>query len=120
MLLKKVLIVDDDLDLLEIMGYLLTDAGYEILLVPEGDHINEHIEQFGPDLILMDVMLAGMDGREICKLLKEDLLYKTPIILISGTHNLGQVMFQAGAPDDFVSKPFDLDHLLERIATQLL
>lgn len=120
MALKKILILDDDLDLLEIMDYLLTDAGYETLLLSKGDLINEHIAQFRPDLILMDVMLAGMDGREICKLLKADLLYTTPVILISGTHNLGQVMFQLGAPNDFVSKPFDLDNLLSKISAQLL
>jgi DNA-binding response OmpR family regulator len=119
MLLKKILILDDDPDLLEIMDFLLTDAGYETLLLPEGDHIKEHIEHFCPDLILMDVMLGSMDGREICKALKANLVYRTPVILISGTHNLRQVMFQVGAPNDFIEKPFDLDHLLKRVATHI-
>jgi len=68
----------------------------------------------------MDVMLAGLDGRDICKQLKADLSYKTPIILISGTHNLHQVMFDIGAPNDFVAKPFDLDHLLISIERQFV
>lgn len=118
MMMKKILILDDDLDLLEIMDYLLTDAGYVTLLLSKGDHIKAHIGEFCPDLILMDVMLATMDGREICKALKADPLYKTPVILISGTHNLSQVMFQTGAPNDFLPKPFDLDHLLNKVSEQ--
>lgn len=116
--MKKILILDDDLDLLEIMNYVLTDAGYLTLLLSRGDLINEHIEEFSPDLILMDVMLAEMDGREICKLLKADVLNKVPVILISGTHDLAQVMYREGAPDDFIAKPFDLDFFLKRIEDQ--
>jgi DNA-binding response OmpR family regulator len=119
MLPKKILILDDDADLLEIMNYLLTDAGYLTCALSKGDLISDYIYRFCPDLILMDVMLGGMDGREICTRLKADLNYKVPVILISGTHNLKQVMFHVGAPDDFVAKPFDLDHLLEKISLHL-
>lgn len=116
---KKILIVDDDPDLLEIMDYLLTEAGYETSLLLRGDHIIAQITLFCPDLILMDVMLAGMDGRLICQCIKSDIKNTMPVILISGTHNLRQVMQQAGAPNDFVAKPFDLDFLLSSVARQL-
>jgi DNA-binding response OmpR family regulator len=117
--IQKILILDDDPDLLSIMDYLLTSEGYKTLSLQKGDHIKEHIVQFCPDLILMDVMLAEMDGREICKLLKADQTFKTPVILISGTHDLNQVMFAIGAPNDFVPKPFDIDQLLLTIEQQL-
>lgn len=113
------MILDDDPDLLDILSYFLTANGYEILTLPKGDAIFENIAIFHPDLILMDVMLAGMDGREICKLIKNDKLNLMPVILISGTHDLASTLLQKGAPNDFLAKPFDLDELLKKVSFQL-
>jgi DNA-binding response OmpR family regulator len=116
---KKILVLDDDPDLLDIMNLLLAGCGYEVLTLESGEFITENIVQFCPDLILMDVMLAGLDGRVLCQAIKANLLNKMPVILISGTHNLGQVMHQAGPPNDFIAKPFDIDDLLKRVEFQL-
>jgi DNA-binding response OmpR family regulator len=61
-----------------------------------------------------------MDGRKICAALKTDQATSgLPVILISGTHDLAQSLHQLGAPNDFVAKPFDIDHLLSRVKNQL-
>ena len=117
---KKILILDDDDDILEILSLLLVDYGYDVRALSCGDTVFEDIKDFQPDLILLDVMLAGMDGRAICKCIKENhMTYFVPVILISGTHDMAESLHLPGAPNDFVAKPFDIDHLLERIEKQL-
>ena len=68
----------------------------------------------------MDVMLAEMDGRLICRDLKENLLTRhIPVILVSGIHELAESLHQQGAPNEFLAKPFDLDILLGKVHDQL-
>jgi len=114
---KKILVLDDDNDILEILSLLLVEEGYEIMTVNCGDTVFVDIDAFKPDLLLMDVMLAGMDGRSICRQIKETkLTCLLPVILISGTHDVAASLRQPGAPNDFVAKPFDIDRLLVKIA----
>jgi DNA-binding response OmpR family regulator len=113
---KKILILDDDNDILEILSFLLLDTGYEVKTLNRGETVFEVIKDFQPNLILMDVMLAGMDGRLICRGIKENhLTCFLPVILISGTHDLAASLHLPGAPNDFVAKPFDFDHLVAKI-----
>lgn len=117
---KKILIIDDDPDILEILSFVLVEGGYEVRMLSCGDTVFNDIKDFQPDLILMDVMLAGVDGRSICKEIKENhLTCFLRVILISGTHDLAESLHLPGAPNDFVAKPFDIDHLLTRIEEQL-
>jgi DNA-binding response OmpR family regulator len=114
---ERILIVDDDSDILEILSYLLSEAGYETRTLTHGETIANDIKEYEPNLILMDVMLAGMDGRAICQSLKVDpSTRELPVILISGTHDLAKSLHLPGAPDDFIAKPFVIDVLLEKIA----
>ena len=118
---KKILIVDDDSDILEILSFLLSETGYETRALTHGETIFNDIEDFKPDLILMDVMLGGMDGRIICHTIKTNpSTCALPVILISGTHNPAKSLHLPGAPNDFIAKPFDLDHLLAKIAEHML
>ncbi|TFF37104.1 response regulator [Mucilaginibacter psychrotolerans] len=117
---KKILVLDDDDDILDVVAYLLTENGYEVKTLNCGDTVFNHIKDFTPDLILMDVMLADMDGRTICREIKENHLTNLlPVILISGTHDLAAVLNLPGAPNDFIAKPFDVDQLLDAIKRQL-
>jgi DNA-binding response OmpR family regulator len=117
----KILILDDDNDILEILSLLLSEHGYEIRTLNHGETTFENIQDFQPDLILMDVMLAGMDGRTICKSIKENpLTCSLPVILISGTHDLVESLHRPGAPDDFIAKPFDIDLLYSKIGEHLV
>jgi len=117
---KKILVLDDDTDILEIISLILSEAGYETKALDCGEAVFEDIANFQPDLVLMDVMLANMDGRTICKHIKDNpLTSHLPVILISGTHDLAESLHAPGAPNDFVSKPFDIDHLLVKIEQQI-
>jgi DNA-binding response OmpR family regulator len=118
---KRILIVDDDSDIVEILSFLLSEAGYETRLLTHGETVFDDIKEFKPNLILMDVMLGGMDGRVICNTIKTDPSTSSlPVILISGTHDLAKSLHLPGAPNDFIAKPFNLDHLLEKIAQHIL
>jgi DNA-binding response OmpR family regulator len=116
--MSRILVVDDDQDLLDVLSYVLLENSYEIATLDKGDLIFENIAEFNPDLLLMDVMLAGMDGREICKLIKAKLTL-LPVILMSGTHDLAISLQQTDGPDDYLAKPFDLDILLKKITSIL-
>jgi DNA-binding response OmpR family regulator len=118
---KKILIIDDDPDILEILSLILVESGYEVRMLSCGDTVFDDIKDFRPDLILMDIMLAGMDGRAICKEIKENHLTDfLPVILISGTHDLAKSLDLPGAPNDFIAKPFDINHLLAQVEKQLV
>ncbi|MDO3645246.1 response regulator transcription factor [Mucilaginibacter sp. L3T2-6] len=117
---KRILLLDDDQGILDIVSYLLVDSGFEVETQANGEAVFAVIGDFQPDLVLMDVMLAEMDGRLICRALKANVLTgHIPVILISGTHDLAQSLHQQGAPNDFLAKPFDLDVLLNKVNAQL-
>lgn len=117
---EKILILDDDKDILEILTLILTESGYEINSQSQGNRIFEEIEEFKPDLILMDVRLAYMDGMAICREIKENILYKhLPVILISAAHDLERALDLPGAPNDYLAKPFDIDVLLSKVEEHL-
>ncbi|MGV8879125.1 MAG: response regulator [Sphingobacteriaceae bacterium] len=118
-MVKKILIVDDDIYILEAMEELLKYSGYEVDTTAKGDEVFNLTNKFQPDLILMDIMLSGMDGRDICWELKANLSTKNiPVIMISATLNVKNSVKQFGA-DDFVAKPFDIHDLLFKIEKQL-
>lgn len=116
---KKVLVVDDDNDILDVIRIILEDEGYEVSTLDNGREVPEELANNMPDLILLDVMLCGMDGRDICKSLKSHSLYKLiPIIMISASHNLQGLLDEEGAADGFISKPFDIDNLIAVVDAQ--
>ncbi|MDB5086499.1 MAG: response regulator [Mucilaginibacter sp.] len=118
--MRRILAVDDDKDILEILQYILEDSGYEVETLSDGHFLFEKIKANMPDLILLDIMLGNMDGRDLCKAVKAK--YEThdiPVILISASHNVAGSMNQKGAPDAFIAKPFDIDDLLSAIKGQL-
>ncbi|WP_295676710.1 response regulator [uncultured Mucilaginibacter sp.] len=117
---QKILILDDDTNLLETLSILLEDNGYEVKALSSGEKVIEAINEFNPGLVLMDVMLAGFDGLMICReIKKQEGMQSLPIILISGHYDVKRALSQQGAPDDFLGKPFDLDILLTKIKQQL-
>jgi DNA-binding response OmpR family regulator len=111
---KKVLVVDDENDILDVIRIILEDEGYDVTTLNNGRNILEEISNNTPDLILLDVMLCGMDGREICRDIKADPRFESiPIIMISASHNLHGFLGQKGYLDGFIAKPFDIDNLVE-------
>jgi DNA-binding response OmpR family regulator len=115
---KKILVVDDDPDILDAIQFMLEDAGYEVTTTEKGEYAeNLHDTNGGlPDVIVLDVLLSGKDGRLICQKLKsQEETRHIPVIMMSAHNNAGQSISTIGA-DDFIAKPFDMDDLLSKIA----
>lgn len=118
---KRILAVDDDNDILDVIRIILEDEGYEVLTLANGKQVFEVVEDNDPDLILLDVMLGGLDGRDICRALKQHEVYKAiPVVMISASHNLNNLLLMPGAPDNFLAKPFDIDRLIEMVKSELV
>jgi len=115
--MKKVLIVDDNEEISDVVAIILRDAGYEVLCHPTGNQLVSTVLSIDPDLILMDIMLGKYDGRKLCDELKNNQeTAHIPILLVSGAHDLHSQRNQA---DGFVAKPFEIDYLLHRVATTI-
>jgi DNA-binding response OmpR family regulator len=118
---KQILVVDDDLDILDAIEWMLEDAGYEVQTSDRGDSAENLHDDNGdlPDLIILDVLLSGKDGRAICKLLKSRPdTQGIPIVMVSAHPSAAKSVRAVGA-DDFVAKPFDIDVLLAAVARHL-
>jgi len=107
--------------MLEVMTYILINYGYEVFSAKSGGEVFSHIKTDHPDLVILDAILPGMNGKDICQLIKlnkttEDL----PVILCSGDDDsIDESLKQKGAPDDVLHKPFDIKNLIEKIEYQL-
>ena len=114
-----VMVVDDDQDLAEMLGIVLTGAGIDVDLVSRGDEVLDVFRNNPPDLVLLDVMLPGLDGIEVCKLLRAESM--VPIVMLSAKGDTHYVVrgLEAGA-DDYMVKPFKHpSELIARIRTRL-
>ena len=113
----KILIVDDEPDIVTVISKSLKDNGYEVITADNGQEALEKAKTEKPDLILLDLMLPRMDGYKVCGLLKNDTRYaKTPIILFTAKaqekdKKLGE---EVGA-DAYITKPFEPEILLVKI-----
>lgn len=114
-----VLVVDDDQDLAEMLGIVLTGAGIDVDLVSRGDEALEVFRNNPPDLVLLDVMLPGLDGIQVCKQIRAESM--VPIVMLSAKGDTHDVVrgLEAGA-DDYMVKPFrHQSELVARIRTRL-
>jgi DNA-binding response OmpR family regulator len=116
---KKLLVVDDEPDILEFLQIILEEEGYAVTTSDKGEFLEQLHNGGLPDLILVDVLLSGKDGRDIVKHLKSQEETKhIPVIMFSAHPSAEQTAREAGA-EDFVAKPFEIDLLLNKIATYL-
>jgi two-component system response regulator MtrA len=114
-----VMVVDDDQDLAEMLSIVLNGAGIDVDLVGRGDEVLELFRNNPPDLVLLDVMLPGIDGIEVCKLIRAESM--VPIIMLTAKGDTHDVVLglEAGA-DDYMVKPFrHPSELIARIKTRL-
>ncbi|NBO16874.1 MAG: DNA-binding response regulator [Actinobacteria bacterium] len=113
-----VMVVDDDQDLAEMLSIVLTSAGMEVDLVNRGDQVMDIFNQHPPDLVLLDVMLPGIDGVQVCKIIRENSM--VPIVMLTAKGDTQDVVLglEAGA-DDYMVKPFKPQELVARINTRL-
>lgn len=112
---KKILIVDDDPDILEPLTLLLEMNDYSVSAIHKGEETYAQIAAYKPDLILLDILMSGSDGRTICKQLKKDIATKKIPIVMMSAHPSAKFDSENAGADDFIAKPFEVDELLKVI-----
>ena len=116
---KKILVVDDEPDILEFLQIIFDEAGFLVVTTEKGDYLEKLNTGALPDLILLDMLLSGKDGREIVRHLKsQERTRHIPVIMFSAHPSAEKTALAAGA-DDFVEKPFDIDVLMQKIERYL-
>ncbi len=115
---KKVLIVEDELALQETLSYNLEREGYQVKVEGNGDKALAVAQDMQPDLILMDIMLPGIDGLEITRILRQKM--NVPIIMLTARDDeIDRVLGLEIGADDYLTKPFSMRELLARVKAQL-
>lgn len=110
---QKILIVDDDNNIAELIALYLTKECYETLIVNDGESVMPAMESFSPNLILLDIMLPGMDGYQVCREVRNK--YTVPIIMLSAKGEIfDKVLGLELGADDYIEKPFDTKELVAR------
>ena len=118
---EKILVVEDEKDILELVKYNLEREGYDVLALHSAEEALKRLSKELPDLIILDLMLPGMDGLETCRLIKQETKTRDiPIIILTAKSEESDVIvgLQLGA-DDYVTKPFSPKVLLARIKAVL-
>lgn len=114
-MIKKILVVDDDHSIVDVMDIILKEAGFEVINTTQGSEAIMLAQKEKPDLILLDILMSGFDGREITKKLKRNGKTKNiPVIIISANKFTKEIARQIGA-DDFILKPFEMNDLLAKV-----
>lgn len=112
--MKKIFIADDDPDILEILSLMLKMAGYETRPTINANDIFDFSNGL-PDLILLDIWMSGIDGREICKQLKANERTKDiPVVFLSANSRINEITEEYHARD-YIAKPFEMEHLLKKV-----
>ena len=114
---KKILIIDDEIHILELLKLNLEIYGYEVFTTDTGNNVMSLIEKINPDIILLDLMLAGMNGIDICKKIRNNpLLNKIRILIISAkSEEIDKIVCLEIGADDYITKPFSLREMIARI-----
>lgn len=115
--MAKILIVEDEPDILEVLSYNLRQAGYEVYAAEEGEEGLRLAEEKMPDLVVLDLMLPGMDGLELCRLLKQrESLRRVPVLMLTAkAEEVDRIVGLELGADDYVTKPFSPRELVLRI-----
>lgn len=114
----QVLVVEDDSTLSEMLQYNLQRQGYDVLLAGDGRKGMQLARDHKPDLIILDVMLPGADGFEVCRILRKEL--SVPILMLTArTEEIDKIVGLEMGADDYITKPFSIRELLARVKAHL-
>ncbi|MGQ9645609.1 MAG: response regulator transcription factor [Thermodesulfobacteriota bacterium] len=118
---KKILVVDDQVDLVRTIQFALELEGYEVLISHNGEEALNQVRKENPDLILLDIMLPKMDGYKVCRLLKFDEQYRhIPILMLTArTQEKDKLLGVETGADEYITKPFDIGELTQKIRAYL-
>lgn len=119
---RQILLVDDDQDLIEVLSSAMeADGRFDVRIAHNGFDAGMMVKEYRPDLIVLDVMLPDINGREVCQRVRSDsTLEEVKVICISGMVEPDKVEeLKAAGADDFIQKPFEVDELIDRVCAQL-
>jgi len=118
---KKILVVDDEADLVETVRFVLELQGFNVLVSYNGEDALNQARKESPDLILLDIMLPKLDGYKVCRLLKFDERYKhIPILMLTAkTQEKDKTIGKETGADEYITKPFEMDELIEKVKFHL-
>ena len=116
--MKKILVVDDEKDIVETLVFVLKQKGYECLVAYDGEEGLQMAKEVEPDLIILDVMMPKINGYKICRLLKYDAKYKDiPIIMITArSQEEDKLIGEETGANEYITKPFEFQEVLEKVA----
>jgi len=115
---EKVLVIDDDKNICELVSLYLLKEGYEVFTAFNGVDGLEKFKSVNPDIIILDIMMPGMDGWEVCRTIKKK--YTTPILMLSAKgETFDKVLGLELGADDYIVKPFDSKELVARLKAVL-
>jgi DNA-binding response OmpR family regulator len=115
---EKILIVEDEVTLQETLAYNLRRQGYEVEVAGDGQTALTLARRSHPDLIVLDIMLPGMDGFEVCRVLRSEMT--TPVLMLTARDDeIDRVVGLEVGADDYLTKPFSMRELLARIKAML-
>jgi DNA-binding response OmpR family regulator len=118
---KKILVVDDQVDLVKTIQFALELEQYEVLVSYNGEDALNQARRENPDLILLDIMLPKLDGYKVCRLLKFDEQFKhIPILMLTAkTQEKDKILGVETGADEYITKPFDIDELIGKVKAYL-
>ena len=115
---QKILIVDDDTNIAELISLYLTKEFYQVQIVEDGEQALQVFDTFQPNLVLLDLMLPGVDGFEICRKVRE--VKNTPIIMVSAKkEDIDKIRGLGLGADDYITKPFSPSEMVARVKAHL-
>jgi DNA-binding response OmpR family regulator len=115
---EKILVVEDEISLQETLSYNLIKQGYEVETVGDGISALAAARRLTPDLLILDIMLPGMDGFEICRILRQEMT--TPILMLTARDDeIDRVVGLEVGADDYLTKPFSMRELMARVKALL-
>ena len=118
---KKILVVDDEKDIVELISYNLEQEGFAVIKAYDGQMAWERVKTAKPDLVVLDLMIPGIHGLEVCKLIRRDAATETlPIIILTAkSDQVDKILGLELGADDYVTKPFNVRELIARIRAVL-
>jgi two-component system phosphate regulon response regulator PhoB len=118
---EKIVVIEDEPNILEVLAYNLKREGFQVVAVEDGEEGLTLVRQEAPDLVLLDLMLPGLDGIEVCRRIKTDPVTRsTPIIMVTAKDEESDVVLGLGVgADDYIAKPFSPRELIARVQAVL-
>lgn len=117
--MTKVLVVDDDRDLLEMVSIVLSSYDMDVTPLEKCLEFPDYMQRSKPDIVLMDIYLGECDGRKLCHQLKKNDEYADIPVILYSAGNITQSSVRESLADDFMDKPFDINNLINRINTHI-